>query len=137
MKARLIRSQEITHPDLMITRGGVLDQDASLRARQVQMNLCASRRITFDEYKKRISIRAQEGHIVDHPSSYLLVMMGAAAPYDAECRQACRMSAPKIEAALIAGEKLNRAQATGQKRYDAADGDAARAEAKRLERLDG
>jgi len=137
MRAKLIRSQEITHPDLMIMRGGVLDQEATLRARQVQMNLCASRQITWDEYKRRTSIRAQEGHIVDHPGAYYLVMMGAAEPYDDECRQKCGMTAPKIEAALIAGEKLHKAQLTGQRQHDAADGDAEKAHETRLERLDG
>jgi hypothetical protein len=137
MKARLIRSQEITHPDLMIMTGGELDQAATLRARQVQMNLCASGKITSVEYKRRISIRAQEGHIVDHPAAWMLVRMGAAEPYDEECRQRCGLTAPKIEAALIAGERLNRAQLTGQRRYDAADGDAVRAQETRLGRLDG
>lgn len=133
MKARLLREQEITHPDLIVPG----DPAATVRKRQELMHLATSGQISFTEYKQRLSIVAPPGHIIDNPEAWRLVQLGIAEPADNECIRACATFLGMTDSLQEASQRLDDAQATGLQQFDAADGEMAAAREKRWERIGG
>lgn len=74
MKAKLLHEAEITHPALK-----------SLDDIQRLQHELLSRKISSDEYRRRRSIVAKAGTVIDHPEAWRLVCHGQAEPFDQEC----------------------------------------------------
>ena len=133
MKARLLREQEITHPDLIVPG----DPSATVQKRKELMHLATSGQITFAEYKQRLSIVAPPGHIVENPEAWRLVQLGIAEPADNECMRTCETFLGMADSLQEASQRLEDAQATGLQQFDAADGEMAAAREKRWQRIGG
>jgi hypothetical protein len=122
MKVRIIRDADITHPDLIATtKTGALDQSATV-ARIGELRALVHRgTITPREYRKRLQVRVAAGYVLEHKQAALLVRMGVAEPFDAEAVAACSAIERRLPTIQAAAAKLDRAQSTGERRYDASD----------------
>jgi hypothetical protein len=125
MQVRIIRDADITHPDLVVvTKTGAFDEPGTIASVGKLRNLVHSGKITAREYQKRLRIRVATGHVLTHKQGHLLVGMGIAEPFDQEAIDACRHLDSRLPTIQAAQAKLDRAQATGERRYDASDKDA-------------
>lgn len=125
MEVRIIRDADITHPDLLVTtKTGAFDRPATI-ARIGELATQVHRgEISAREYQKRLRIRVAAGYVLKHKQGHLLVGMGVAEPFDQESIEACRAIERRLPAIQTAADKLDRAQATGERRYDASDANA-------------
>ena len=131
MKARLLRDELITHPDLKsfadIARLGD-DYHAG--------------RLTREQYQNKLQLTAKAGTVIDHPEAHLLVAMGIAEPVDIECKNRancimrgnCSLDEKIVHAAEVA-DKLIVGQSTGIADVDATDEQAEALRANREKRL--
>jgi hypothetical protein len=122
MKVRIIRDADITHPDLMVvTKTGAFDRPATIARIGELANKVHRGEISAREYQKRLRIRVAAGYVLEHKQAHLLVGMGIAEPFDQEATDVCRHLDSRLPAIQAAQAKLDRAQATGERRYDASD----------------
>jgi hypothetical protein len=49
----------------------------------------------------------EQGHVIDHPHAYRLVQQGVAIPADRECEEKARMTNAKMDAAIVAYDRLD------------------------------
>jgi hypothetical protein len=125
MEVRIIRDADITHPDLLVTtKTGAFDRQATIARIGELATLVHRGEITGREYQKRLRVRVAAGYVLRHKQGYLLVGMGIAEPYDKEAVAACSAIDSKLPIIQAAANKLDRAQATGERRYDASDANA-------------
>ena len=116
MKAKLTRASLQVHPDL---RGPVGKQ-----RRRVLVASYFRKEIDQAERQKSRFINVPAGTVVDDPNAFRLVRLGVAVPDDLECRAMTDYTPRQVEAAQLAGELLERGQATGHEDVDATDDDA-------------
>lgn len=122
MKVRIIRDADITHPDLMVTtKTGAFDRPATIAAIGELATKVHRGTITAREYQKRLRVRVAAGYVLEHKQAALLVGMGIAEPFDAEATAACSAIEHRLPTIQAAAAKLDRAQSTGERRYDASD----------------
>jgi hypothetical protein len=118
MKCKLLRDELITHPDLKSW------DDVHALGHELH-----SGKITPAEYEKRIRAAVPAGTVIDHPQAYMLVAMGRAEPVDEECKQRAASIMPQaskgfdfaLASAVVAADRLDTAQVTGDARFDASD----------------
>lgn len=130
MEARLTRPAVQVHPDL---RG----PDGKQKRRQIIARYFREKLHDKTWLKQQLFVAVPAGTVVSHPQAWRLVKLGKAEPVDFECRAAAGYSEGQIEAAQLAGEALERAQATGLEEWDATDDEADAAIAKQFETLNG
>ena len=131
MKAKLLRDELITHPDLK--------SHDDIKALD---HLIHSGQIGPDEYLKRRRAAAKAGTVIDHPRAWELVTMGIAEPVDQECVNRAAMAMPgaisldaKIQNAAEGMDRLESAQVTGDPKIDATDEQAEQLKAAKVEQL--
>ena len=113
MKAKL------TRPALQIQPG--LQGQKGKPARNALTAAYLNKQISKSEYRKRYYRTVDAGTVIEGPNAWRLVQLGKAVPDDAECKAAADMTEEQIEAAQLAGEALERGQATGLALFDADD----------------
>ena len=131
MKCRLLRDEQITHPDLK--------NFEDFKAIAAEFH---SGEISRDEYLEKTRCDVKAGTIIDHPQAFWLVAMGRAEPVDAECTRAAaaRMAGRNgsfdadLIAAAEAADRLDAAQVTGDPQLDATDAQVEAMKAERAER---
>ena len=132
MKAILLRDELITHPDLK-SWDDVHDLADKFHKGE----------ISPEEYEKRIRLAVKAGTVIDHPHAYMLVAMGRAEPVDEECKQRAAAIMPQttggfefaLASAVVAADRLDTAQVTGDTRLDASEAQIAAMKKAREDRI--
>lgn len=107
MKARMLREEEITHPNLKTP--------ADVTAWRAKLN---REEITPQEWREGMFLRVKAGTVIDHPHAYKLCQMGMAEPHDQECLDRCNRLRLDLDAAAAGQDRIRNAQLTGDPRYD-------------------
>lgn len=131
MKAKLLRDELITHPDLKS------HDDIKTLEHEIH-----SGQIGVEEYNRRRRAAVKAGTVIDHPQAWQLVAMGIAEPVDQECVNRAALAMPgaislemKIANAAEGMGRVESAQVTGDPRYDATDEQAEQLRAAKVAQL--
>lgn len=109
MQAKMLRSEEITHPDLK--------SQADVVALRAQLD---SGEITPQEWRARMFLRVPPGTVIDHPHAHQLVAMGMAEPHDKECHARCQRAGLNVTVLAEAQDRVREARLTGDPAFDRA-----------------
>lgn len=116
MKAKLLRDELITHPNIKS-----FDHLKALAGRLHRGEISKA------QFNARTHLAAKAGTIIDHPQAFQLVALGRAEPVDDECRKRAAMALPggevDFDAALAnaveAADRTDDCQVTGDPEFDA------------------